>query len=87
VLDLVMPEMSGFEFLAELRSHAWARDIPVLVVTAKDLSDAEKRSLTGSVQRILEKSGSSQEELLTDLSRALGALVERSDARRTVEPA
>jgi CheY-like chemotaxis protein len=84
VLDLVMPEMNGFEFLAELRNRAWARDIPVLVVTAKDLSDAEKSSLAGSVQRVLEKSGSSQEQLLSDIGRELGALVERN---RAAEPA
>jgi CheY-like chemotaxis protein len=84
VLDLVMPEMNGFEFLAELRNRAWARDIPVLVVTAKDLSDAEKSSLAGSVQRVLEKSGSSQEQMLSDIGRALGALVERN---RATEPA
>ena len=48
ILDLVMPEMSGFEFLDELRERAWARDIPVLVVTAKDLSDAENAGLSGT---------------------------------------
>ena len=87
VLDLVMPQMSGFEFLDELRSRLWARDIPVLVVTAKDLSDAEKLSLAGMVQRVLEKSGSSQEQLLIEISRALGDLVQRNDRNRAVEPA
>ena len=42
MLDLVMPEMDGFEFLVEMRSRAEWRDIPVLVVTAKDLTAEER---------------------------------------------
>ena len=42
MLDLVMPEMDGFEFLVEMRSRAEWRDIPVLVVTAKDLTTEER---------------------------------------------
>ena len=43
ILDVMLPEMDGFEFLVEMRTRAEWRDIPVLVVTAKDLT-AEERS-------------------------------------------
>ena len=44
VLDLMMPEMDGFEFLDEMRSRAEWREIPVLVVTAKDLTAEERHA-------------------------------------------
>ena len=49
----MMPEMDGFEFLDELRSRAEWRDIPVLVVTAKDLTEEDRRRLNGEVERVL----------------------------------
>src|SRR3989442_3619099 len=52
LLDLMMPEMDGFEFVAELRRTPEWRHIPVLVVTARDLSDEDRRRLYGGVQQI-----------------------------------
>ena len=49
LLDLMMPEMDGFEFLAEVRTRAEWRSIPVLVVTALELSDADRQRLNGAV--------------------------------------
>lgn len=55
LLDLMMPEMDGFQFLEELQSNEeWAR-IPVVVVTSKDLGADDRRRLEGSVRRVLEK--------------------------------
>jgi PAS domain S-box-containing protein len=54
VLDLTMPVMDGFAFLQALRSHAQHRDIPVVVLTARDLSPVEKQQLEG-VERVLQK--------------------------------
>ncbi len=45
VLDLVIPEKNGFEILAELRQDAELNAIPVIVITAKDLSEDEKQLL------------------------------------------
>jgi signal transduction histidine kinase/DNA-binding response OmpR family regulator len=84
VLDLMMPEMDGFEFLAELRSRADGRDIPVLVVTAKDLTDDERFRLNGGVERIILKRGYGPEELQRELGHALAAFAER---RRAAPPA
>jgi signal transduction histidine kinase/CheY-like chemotaxis protein len=69
LLDLMMPEMDGFEFLTELRQHQEWGDIPVLVITAKDLTEEERLFLTGSmllsgcVKRVLQKGTFSLEEL------------------------
>src|SRR5262245_42637864 len=49
LLDLIMPEMDGFEFLEELRRRPAAENTPVIVVTAKDLDEQDRRRLKGSV--------------------------------------
>jgi signal transduction histidine kinase/DNA-binding response OmpR family regulator/HAMP domain-containing protein len=64
LLDLAMPEMDGFEFVEELRRHAQWRSIPVLVMTARDLTAEDRQRLNGSVQKILQKSAHQREELL-----------------------
>jgi signal transduction histidine kinase/DNA-binding response OmpR family regulator len=80
VLDLMMPEMDGFEFLAELRSRPDGRDVPVLVVTAKDLTEDERRRLNGGVERVILKRGSDPDELLRELRHVLATSVERRRA-------
>lgn len=63
-LDLMMPEMDGFEFAVEVRQHPEWRSIPIVVVTAQDLTNDDRRRLNGHVETILQKQGDSQEELL-----------------------
>ena len=63
----MMPEMDGFEFLAELRkSPAW-RGIPVVVATAADLTEEDERRLSGGVEQILHKSAQDKDEFLAEL--------------------
>jgi CheY-like chemotaxis protein len=64
LLDLMMPEMDGFEFMEELRKRPEARNIPVLVITAKDLTDEDHRRLNGGVERIIQKAAASPKEIL-----------------------
>jgi two-component system, NtrC family, sensor kinase len=80
VLDLVMPEMDGFEFLAELRARAEWRTVPVLVVTARDLTDADRRRLNGGVERIIRRGGYAGDDLLREVADALAACVDRRQA-------
>jgi len=80
VLDLMMPEMDGFEFFAELRRHAEWHDIPVIVVTAKDLNEDDHRRLNGGVERILLKDAPTRDEMLREVSSVLAGCIKRSRA-------
>jgi CheY-like chemotaxis protein len=79
ILDLMMPKMDGFEFLDELRSRPDWQDIPVVVITAKDLTDEERDRLNGGVGRIIQKSD--RDEMLRQLSRELAKCVKRRTVR------
>ena len=68
VLDLMMPEVSGFDVLAALRADPQLRRIPVLVVTAKDLTPDDKELLNGRVAAIFAKHGGAGVDLLSWLS-------------------
>jgi PAS domain S-box-containing protein len=79
LLDLMMPEMDGFEFVAALRAHPQWRSIPIVVLTAKDLTAEEQRRLGGAVDQILQKGSTSREQLLAYVRDAvLARLGERS---------
>jgi PAS domain S-box-containing protein len=67
LLDLLMPQMNGFEFLVEFRNSDANRDVPVVVLTAKDLTDEDRRRLEGGVSAVLRKTETSGEELLQEL--------------------
>ncbi len=64
LLDLMMPEMDGFEFADRVRQRPEWRFIPIVVMTAKDLTANERRRLSGSVETILHKTGDSRAALL-----------------------
>lgn len=70
VLDLIMPVMDGLAFMEILRRDPTHRQVPVVVVTAKDLSPAEQDQLRQQTIAVLEK-GSTLEEEVTGLLRAL----------------
>ena len=80
LLDLMMPEMDGFQFLDELRKVPEWRSIPVLVITARDLTEEDRRRLNGGVQHILEKAAYQQEELLRRVRELVSERVRRNDA-------
>ncbi|MBI5543538.1 MAG: response regulator, partial [Deltaproteobacteria bacterium] len=73
LLDLMMPQMDGFQLVAELRRREEWRQVPVVVVTAKDLSSEDRARLGGHVERILQKGAYSQGELLGELRQLLNA--------------
>jgi signal transduction histidine kinase/DNA-binding response OmpR family regulator len=70
-LDLMMPVMNGFEFAERMRHHSEWATIPIVVVTAVDLTHAERHRLNGFVETILHKEGSSKEQLLKQVMKAL----------------
>jgi signal transduction histidine kinase/DNA-binding response OmpR family regulator len=77
LLDLMMPEMDGFEFLGKLRDQPEWGGVPVLVVTAKSLSADERSRLNGDVGKILQKGSYTREELLAEVSTLVGAAAKR----------
>lgn len=74
VLDLMMPEVDGFAVLESMKARAETRDIPVVVVTAKELTADERADLTARVQALLQKGLFDQERLLGDVAGALSRL-------------
>ncbi|MEW6157271.1 MAG: response regulator [Verrucomicrobiota bacterium] len=71
LLDLMMPVMDGFEVLAELHSHSEWRDIPVIVVTAKDLSEGDLAWLKGQTERVFHKTNFLRDELIREVREAV----------------
>lgn len=78
LLDLMMPEMDGFEFVQELHKRPGAHSIPVVVITAKDITLEDRLRLSGYVEKILEKGSYNRDDLL----RAVREMVEISVRRR-----
>jgi len=73
LLDLMMPVMDGFDFLAELRAKPEWQQIPVIVITAKDLTKDDRDRLAGKVEEVLEKNAYTREQLLQRVSEAVTA--------------
>ena len=83
VLDLMMPEMNGFELLDVMRrSPAW-RDIPVVIVTARDLTAEDRSRLNGGVERIIQKSR--LDDMLEELCDVLARCIERQRGEQPAE--
>jgi signal transduction histidine kinase/CheY-like chemotaxis protein len=74
LLDLVMPAMDGFEVLRRLRGQPQTAELPVVVITAKELSPQEREELRRSTVRVIEKEGMAREALLRELRVSLAGL-------------
>jgi CheY-like chemotaxis protein len=75
LLDLMMPVMDGFEFVRELRKRDAWRAIPVIIITAKDLSDDDRRQLNGHVEKILQKDAYRRDQLLAEVNELVNSCV------------
>jgi CheY-like chemotaxis protein len=78
LLDLMMPEMDGFGFLDVLAARAEWRDIPVIVITAKQLTAVEHDRLLRQVHTVMEKATASK----VDIAAAISEALRRRPARR-----
>ena len=76
LLDLMMPEMDGFEFLDAFTSRVQWRDIPVIVITAKELTTSERERLLREAQKVIVKGSS----IGVDIAAAVGEAVRRRPA-------
>ena len=81
-LDLMMPEMDGFTFAAEVRRHPEWRSIPIVVLTAQDVTNDDRRRLSGNVETILRKHGDSRDAMLAHVR---DLLTDTHTPRRTPE--
>jgi signal transduction histidine kinase len=71
IMDLIMPEMDGFQFLANLKADPETRDIPVIIMTSKELSEAEHRQLAAGALAIFNKAAASRNEVVEKVREAL----------------
>ena len=71
ILDIMMPVMDGFGFIRELRKTETGRSVPVVVLTAKDLSKDERKELHGNVEEIFLKEETSVDELVKEIGTQL----------------
>ena len=83
LLDLMMPEMDGFEFLDRVRADKALREVPIVVLTAKDLGESERAFLAERTILILSKSA----QPIGSLGAALAALARQKPAAKASEPA
>jgi CheY-like chemotaxis protein len=83
LLDLMMPDMDGFEFAEAVRQHEAWHKIPIVVLTAKELTVEDRLRLNGYVEKILQKGAYGRDELLAEVRElvARSARVGRSDVR------
>jgi signal transduction histidine kinase/CheY-like chemotaxis protein len=74
ILDLVLPKMSGFELLAEWRSNPRTADLPVFVLTSKDLTKEEEKYIHAHAESLFRKQNSWREPLIKQLERVVTSL-------------
>ena len=67
ILDLLMPDVSGFDVLAAIRDDPGLKNLPVLVVSAKDLTADEERFIKKRIANLVKKQGLSSADLLTQI--------------------
>jgi CheY-like chemotaxis protein len=71
-----MPKMDGFEFLGRMRASTGQRDVPVVVLTARELTEEDRSRLAGGVERIIQKGG--RDEMLRQVADELRKCVKRN---------
>ena len=86
LLDLMMPVMDGFDFLTAMRARPEWRHIPVIVITAKDLTKDDRERLAGMVEDVLEKNAYTREHLLERVSEAVAACNISETGANTTDP-
>lgn len=83
LLDLMMPEMDGFQFIAEVQQHPEWRALPIVVVTAMDLSPTDQLRLNGYVEQILQKGSYHRDDLLREVKELVLNWVQHQAVRRS----
>jgi DNA-binding response OmpR family regulator len=71
ILDLMMPEVDGFEVIRNLKKLEETKDIPIIIVSAKQLTQEKVEYLNTNIEKIIRKGNFSKEELFKDIKKAL----------------
>ncbi|MDO9070698.1 MAG: hypothetical protein Q7V36_04190, partial [Deltaproteobacteria bacterium] len=80
------PEMDGFQFVDRVRQHENWRTIPIVVVTAKDLTQEDRLRLDGYVQEIIRKDACPRHELLAEVRELVKSCLEKSKVKTGNRP-
>ena len=86
LLDLIMPELDGFGLIAALQQQPQWRSIPIIVMTAKDITPAEQQQLRGQVETIVAKGDYSHDTFLAEIRRLVTAHMGQQESRCSLEP-
>jgi CheY-like chemotaxis protein len=87
VADLMMPEMNGFELFEILQQNEQWRSIPVVVMTAQELTEEERQQLNGSVKQVFQKGSIDRQTLLSEVNHLLVEAIDRQNSARETTPA
>lgn len=85
ILDLMMPEVNGFDVVQSLKASPETRLIPVIILTAKILTEEDKNTLNGDVLKIIQKGGFMEEDFILEVKRALWKGSSRKGAGKSIE--
>lgn len=80
ILDLMMPEVSGFDVVETLRNHPTAKGIPIIICSAKDITPEDKKILNGHILAIVQKSSHTKEDLLSTIKKIEQLRVKKAGA-------
>ena len=79
ILDLMMHNMDGFEFIHKLQNHPDWQSVPVIVITAKELTGKEREFLNSRVQKIFQKGAYERSSLLSEVTKLLSKALSMTD--------
>lgn len=85
LLDLMMPEMNGFRFIDQLRQNSQWHHIPVIVITAKELTAAERAQLNGYVERVLQKGAYDSGNLMRQIRDLVAACIRKEKKEKETD--
>jgi CheY-like chemotaxis protein len=77
LLDLIMPNMNGYQFVTELHKTPEWQSIPIVVVTAGDVTSRDRARLDGYVEKVLRKSALNEDSLLAEIRDLISKSVQR----------
>ena len=83
LMDMSLPVMNGFDFIQELRKNKDWQDIPVVILTAKDLTLEDRQQLKGNVERVYQKGEYNRDQLLNEVRELVKTRVQPETRSKT----